>query len=44
MEFGRLMDVENGGMSGLENKLLCSFKLAVDVVWDLVGLRVDSNW
>ena len=33
MEFGGLTDVETGSWSGLENKLVCSFKLAVDVVW-----------
>ena len=27
------MDVETGGMSGLENKVVCSFKLAADDVW-----------
>ena len=34
VEFGGLMDVETGGMSGLEDKLVlvCSFKLVVDVV------------
>ena len=32
MEFGELMDVETGGVSGLEDGLVCSFKLAVDVV------------
>ena len=37
VEFGGLMDVETGGVSGLEDKLLCSFKLAADVVWD--GVR-----
>ena len=33
VEFGALMDVETGGVSKLEDKLVCSFKLAVDVVW-----------
>ena len=33
MEFGQLMDVETGGVSGLEDELICSFKLAADVVW-----------
>ena len=33
MEFGGLTNVETGGVSGLEDKLVCSFKLAVDVVW-----------
>ena len=27
------MDVETGGVSGLEDKFVCSFKLAADVVW-----------
>ena len=27
------MDVETGGVSGLEDELVCSFKLAADVVW-----------
>ena len=35
--FGGLTDVETGGVLGLEDKLVCSFKLAVDVVWD--GVR-----
>ena len=30
MEFGELTDVETGGVSGLEEKLVCSFKLAAD--------------
>ena len=30
---GGLTDVETGGVSGLENKMVCSFKLAADVVW-----------
>ena len=36
MEFGGeggLTDVETVGVSGLEDKLVCSFKLAADVVW-----------
>ena len=33
VESGGLKDVEAGGVSGLENKLVCSFKLAADVVW-----------
>ena len=33
VEFGGLMVVETGGVSGLEGKLVCSFKLAADVVW-----------
>ena len=33
MEFGGLTDVETGAMSGLDDKLVCSFKLAADVVW-----------
>ena len=33
VEFGGLTDVEIGGLSGLEDKLVCSFKLAADVVW-----------
>ena len=33
VEFGGLTDVETGGMSGLQEKLVCSFKLAADVVW-----------
>ena len=32
MEFGGLMDVETGGVSGLEDKLVYNFKLAADVV------------
>ena len=32
VEFGGLMDVETRGVSGVEDKLVCSFKLAVDVV------------
>ena len=31
VEFEGLMDVETGGVSGLEDKFVCSFKLAVDV-------------
>ena len=33
VECGGLTDVETGGVSGLEDKLVCSFKLAADVVW-----------
>ena len=33
MEFGGLTDVETTGMSGLEDKLVCHFKLAADMVW-----------
>ena len=33
MEFVGFTDVETGGVSGLEDKLVCGFKLAVDVVW-----------
>ena len=33
VECGGLMDIETGVVSGLEDKLVCSFKLAVDVVW-----------
>ena len=33
LEFGGLTDVETGGVSGLEDKLVCSFKLEADVVW-----------
>ena len=39
-----LMDVETGVVSGLEDKLVCSFKLVADVVW--VGVRwfvYDTN-
>ena len=38
VEFGRLTDVETGGVSRLEDKLVYSFKLAADVVmgWSLV--------
>ena len=32
VEFGGLTDVETGGVSGLEDELVCSFKLAADVV------------
>ena len=32
MEFGGLMDDETMGVSGLEDKLVCRFKLAADVV------------
>ena len=27
------MNVETGGVLGLEDKLVCSFKLAANVVW-----------
>ena len=37
VEFVGLTDVETGGVSGLEDKLVCSFKLVADVVWG--GLR-----
>ena len=30
---GGLTDVETGGVLGLEDKLVCSFKLEADVVW-----------
>ena len=33
VEFGGLMDVETGGVSGLEDELVCSFKLAANMVW-----------
>ena len=33
VEFERLTNVETGGVPGLEDELVCSFKLAVDVVW-----------
>ena len=33
MECGGLMDIETAGVSGLEDKLVFSFKLAADVVW-----------
>ena len=33
VEFGGLTDVETGGVSGLEDKLVYSFKLAADVIW-----------
>ena len=32
VKFGGLMDVETG-VSGLEEELVCSFKLVADVVW-----------
>ena len=32
VKFGGLMDVETEGVSGLEEELVCSFKLAADVV------------
>ena len=44
MEFGGLTDVETRGVSGLEDKLLCSFKLVADVVWSGVRYFVyDTN-
>ena len=33
VEFGRLTDVETRGVSGLEDELICNFKLAENVVW-----------
>ena len=33
MEFWGLMDVETRGVSELVDELVCSFKLAADVVW-----------
>ena len=36
VEFGGLMDVETRGVLGLEDELVCNFKLAVDVVWGRV--------
>ena len=33
VEFGGLTDVETGGVSGLEDELVCSFKWVADVVW-----------
>ena len=33
VEFGGLTDVETGRVSGLEDKVVCSFKLAAVVVW-----------
>ena len=33
VEFGGLADVETGGVSGLEDESVSSFKLEVDVVW-----------
>ena len=33
MECGGLTDIETGVVSGLEDKLVCSFKLVADVVW-----------
>ena len=33
VELVGLSDVETRGVSGLEDKLVCSFKLVVDVVW-----------
>ena len=39
-----LTDVETGGVSGLEDKLVCRFKLVVDVVWGGVRQFVyDTN-
>ena len=32
VEFGGLMDVETGGVLGLEDELVCSFKLAANVI------------
>ena len=37
MECGGLTDIETGVVSGLEDELVCSFKLVVDVVWS--GVR-----
>ena len=40
----RLADVKNKIVSGLEDKLVCSFKLVTDVVWGGVGYFVyDAN-
>ena len=33
MECEGLTDVESWVVSGLEDKLVCSFKLAMDVIW-----------
>ena len=33
VECGGLMDIETGVVSGLEDKFVCSFKLAADVAW-----------
>ena len=33
VELGGLMNVETWGVSGLEDELVCSFKLVADVVW-----------
>ena len=33
VEYGGLADVETGVVSGLEDKLVCSFKLATDMIW-----------
>ena len=33
VEFGGLKDVETESVLGLEDKLVCSFKLVADVVW-----------
>ena len=44
VEFGRLMDVETRGVSGLEDKLVCSFKLAADVVrGEVCQFMYDAN-
>ena len=46
MEFGEgggLMIVETRGMSGLEDKQGCSFKLAADVVWGGVSKCVQCH-
>ena len=37
MECGGLTDVETGVVSGLEDKLVCSFKLLTDVVREESG-------
>ena len=38
------MDVEIGVVSGLEDKLICRFKLAADVVWGGIRYFVyDTN-
>ena len=42
VEFGGLTDVETGGVSGLEDKLVCSFKLVADVVWDGISCYPHS--
>ena len=33
---GVLTNVESGGVSGLEDELVCSFRLAAGVVWGRV--------